>query len=227
MGSAILQIVAVWRGRIVGYRLLTKRRKITIGSHTGATFMAPMTDGRKRYVLIKPSRGGYTLRLAPNLRGEVQTGGETRDVMDILASPPGRRDKGALREVALTTGDRAKLYFAENPDLRIELRWVDPPEVLAKPKVEDPMMFQTLVGTSLVLGLAAALLVSLYRRAGEQPLCAVILAELATAKIEAPILEIEKKNTAAAWPPEKRRRRNEEEGQMKKAKEKANKLERC
>jgi hypothetical protein len=219
VGSAVLQAVAVWRGRIVGYRLLTKRRKITIGSHTGATFTTPRTDGRKRYVLIKPSRGGYTLRLAPNLRGEVQTGGETRDVMDLLAAPPTGRAKGDLREVTLGAGDRAKLFFAENADLRLEIRWVDPPEVLPRPRVEDPMMFQTLVGTSLVFGLAAAFLWFLY----SPPEKALTLTAAQVAKIEAPVLEIEKKVTAR-HAAEKAEKKKQEEGQMKKAKEKAGKL---
>jgi hypothetical protein len=222
MGSAILQVVVVWRGRIVGYRLLMRRRKITIGSHAGATFVTPTTDGRKRYVLIKPRRGGYGLRLAPNLRGEVQTGGETRDVVDILRSPPlGRtsRRSADIREVALGAGDRAKLYFAENSDLRLEIRWVDPPEVLPKPRVEDPMMFQTLVGTSIVLGLVATLLVFLWR-SPDKPLQ---LTAASVAKIEAPVLEIEKKNTARRSA-EKEEKKKQEEGQMKKAKEKAGKL---
>ena len=223
LGSAVLQVVAVWRGRIVGYRLLMGRRKVTIGSHVGATFNTPRTDGRKRYVLLKPRRGGgYTLRLAPNMRGEVQTGAEPRDVGAILAEPPLGRAKGDVREVALVSGDRAKLTFVENADLRIEIRWVDPPEVLPKPKVEDPMMFQTLVGTSIVLGLCAALLVFLYR-APEKAL--TVSAERA-AKIEAPVREIEKKATArrAAEKQEKEEKKKKEEGQMKKAKEKAGSL---
>jgi hypothetical protein len=222
MGTAILQVVVVWRGRIVGYRLLTRRRKVTIGSHRSATFVAPATDGRRRYVLVKPSRRGYTLRLAPNMRGDVQTGGETRDVVDILAAPPtGRVSRRApnLREVALATGDRAKLHFAENADLRIEIRWVDPPEVLPKPRVEDPMMFQTLVGTAIVLGLVAAVLVFLWRPP-EKPLA---LTAERIAKIEEPVLEIEKKVTARKAA-EKEEKKKQEEGQMKKAKDKAGKL---
>ena len=222
MGSAILQVVVVWRGRIVGYRLLTRRRKVTIGSHRAATFVAPATDGRRRYVLVKPSRGGYTLRLAPNMRGEVQTGGEARDVVDILAAPPtGRVSRRApnLREVALATGDRAKLHFAENADLRIEVRWVDPPEMLPKPRIEDPMMFQTLVGTSLVMGLAAAFLWFVYRA----PAKSLAMTAETAAKIEAPVLEIEKK-VSARHAEEKAEKKKQEEGQMKKAKEKAGKL---
>jgi hypothetical protein len=222
MGSAILQVVVVWRGRIVGYRLLTSRRKVTIGSHTRATFITPKAEGRKRYVLIKPQRGGYALRLSPALRGEVQVGGETRDVLDVLSGPsdPRRgRDKGDVRTVTLGTGDRAKLHFTENSDLRLEIRWVDPPEILAKPRVEDPMMFQTLTGMSLVFGLAAAFLVFMYR-APEKPLA---LTAERMAKIEAPVLEIEKKTTAR-HAAEKEEKKKQEEGQMKKAKDKAGKL---
>jgi hypothetical protein len=218
LGNAVLQVVTVWRGRIVGYRLLLKRRKVTIGSQRGASFVTPRAEGKKSFAIIKPKRGGYVLRLAPALRGEVFVGGETQDVLDILSSPPGRA-KGDVREVTLAPGDRAKLHFTENHDLRLEIRWVDPPEVLPKPKVEDPMMFQTLVGTSLVLGLAAALLVIMWRPA-EKPLA--ITAER-VAKIETPVLEIEKKNTARRAA-EKEEKKKQEEGQMKKAKEKAGKL---
>ena len=31
VGRAILQVVLVWRGQIIGYRLLDRRRKISIG----------------------------------------------------------------------------------------------------------------------------------------------------------------------------------------------------
>jgi hypothetical protein len=209
----------VWRGRIVGYRLLTSRRKITIGAHRGATFATPTADGRKRFVLVKPARGGYLLRLAPNMRGEVQTAGELRDVAAVLAGPPAKREKRGVREVALAPGDRAKLSFADSAELRVELRWVDPPEVLPKPKVEDPIMFQTLIGTALVLGLAAALLVVMWRPP-EKPL-AITVERIA--KIDAPVLEIEKKATARRAK-EKEEKKKQEEGQMKRAKEKAGRL---
>jgi hypothetical protein len=219
LGNAVLQVVTVWRGRIVGYRLLVKRRKVTIGSHVGASFVTPRAEGKKRYVLIKPARGGYVLRLAPALRGEVQVGGELHDVLDVLSTPPLGRQRGDVREVTIAPGDRAKLSFVENVDLRLEIRWVDPPEILPKPKVEDPMMFQTLIGTSLVLGLAAALLLFLWRPP-EKPLA---LTAERIAKIEEPVLEIEKKNTAR-HAAEKEEKKKQEEGQMKKAKEKAGKL---
>jgi hypothetical protein len=219
LGSAILQVVTVWRGRIVGYRLLTRRGKVTIGSHVGAHFATPTADGRKRFVLVKPSRGGYLLRLAPALTGEVFTNGEARTVADVLAWPATGRSRSDVREIVLGPGDRAKLSFVENADLRIEIRWVDPPEVLARPKVEDPQMFQTLVGTSLVLGLAALLLLFLYRPP-EKPLA---LTTERMAKIAEPVLELEKKNTARRKEKAEEKKKAEE-GQMKKAKEKAGKL---
>ncbi len=216
MASAIPQLVVVWRGRIIGYRLLTKRRKVSIGPSQKATFLTPMADGRQRFVLLKPTRGGYTLRLAPALRGEVSAAGNTAEVDDYLAQPPTKGVKGAVREVTLGIGDRAKLYFADSPDLRLEIRWVDPPEILARPKVEDPIMFQTLVGTGIVMGLAAVLLVLMYREP-EKPLQLTVER---MAKIEEPVLQIEKKATARRAEASKKA----DEGQMKKAKEKAGKL---
>jgi hypothetical protein len=219
LSSAILQVVVVWRGRIIGYQLLDKRRRVTIGEHKNATFLTPTADGRRRFVLLKPKRGGYQLRLAPGMRGEVQVGAGTSDVLDLLAQPALGRSKSPVREVPLSSGDRAKLHFEGNPDLRIEVRWVDPPEVLAKPKVEDPMMFQTLVGTGIVVGLAAALLVFIYAPP-EKPL---ELTAQRIAKIEEPILQLEKKQSARRAK-EKEEKKKQEEGQMKKAKEKAGKL---
>jgi hypothetical protein len=220
MGSAILQVVVVWRGHIIGYRLLDKRRRVTIGQHPRATFLTPVADGRARYVLLKPRRGGYALRLAPTMRGEVVAAGNTSSVEATLAQPPAKGDKGAVREVMLTTGDRAKLYFDGSPDLRIEIRWVDPPEVLPKPRVQDPAMFQTFVGTGLVLGLAAVLLLFVYQPPFKTD---AVLTAAAVAKIEAPIAEIEKKVTAR-HAEEKAEKKKAEEGQAKKAKEKAGKL---
>jgi len=228
LGSAILQVVIVWRGRIIGYRLLTRRRRITIGpGHTwmlkvpanlpyydnmqalvpNPTFVTPSVADRARYTLLRPKRGGYVLRLAPALGGEVFISGEARNASEVNG------------DLMLGPGDRAKLHFKESPELAIEIRWVDPPEVFAKPKVEDPAMFQTLVGTSIVLGLVAALLVFIYRPP-EKPLA---LTAERIAKIEEPVLQIEKKATARRAK-EKEEKKKEEEGQMKKAKEKAGKL---
>jgi hypothetical protein len=222
LNSAILQVVVVWRGRIIGYQLLDKRRRVTIGEHKSATFLTPTADGRRKFVLLKPRRGGYQLRLAPGMRGEVQVGAGTSDVLDLLAQPAMGRSKSPVREVPLSSGDRAKLHFDGNPDLRIEVRWVDPPELLAKPKVEDPQMFQTLVGTAIVLGLAAAGLWFSYSPP-EKPL---ELTAQRIAKIEEPILQLEKKQSArrAKEKQEKEEKKKQEEGQMKRAKEKAGKL---
>jgi hypothetical protein len=252
LSSAILQVAVVWRGRIVGYRLLDRRGRITVGPGFAdglprllsrllfgpgfgplspfrlfawvraighlvpdPTFVTPAIDRRARFRLLKPKRRGYALRLGPELGGEVQVSGEVQDAA-IAGTPIGRSD---VREVRLTPGDRAKLHFADSPDLKIEIRWVDPPETFPKPKIEDPMMFQTLVGTSIVLGLAAAALVIMWRPP-DKPLA---LTTERVAKIETPVLEIEKKNTARRAA-EKEEKKKQEEGQMKKAKEKAGKL---
>ena len=70
------------------------------------------------------------LRAAPGARAEGRSGpGRHRDVR----SPTSRRS-----EVDLARGDRAKLTFADGSDLRIEIRWVDPPERVAAPARRRP-----------------------------------------------------------------------------------------
>jgi len=69
-GRVVLQVVVVWRGTIIGYRLLNRRRKISVGRGKGATFVSPQADARAKFMLLKPRRDGYLLRLTPALRGE-------------------------------------------------------------------------------------------------------------------------------------------------------------
>jgi hypothetical protein len=74
-GHALLQIAAIWRGQIIGYRLLARRRRITVGPSKRATFNTPPLQGRKRYLLVRPRKGAYLVHLAPGLRGELTLGG--------------------------------------------------------------------------------------------------------------------------------------------------------
>ncbi len=171
-GHAILQVAAIWRGQIIGYRLLARRRRITVGPSKRATFNTPPLDGRARYLLVRPRKGAYVVHLAAGLRGEVTLGGIATAVEEI-----------ANRDVTLSPGDKAKLTFTEG-DLRLELRWVEPPEVLARPRVRDPQMVQITVGTAAVLGVFALLLNLIWTHDVPKP--PLVLDASRVAKIEAP-----------------------------------------
>ena len=138
----------IWRGQILGYKLLRKRRKVWVGSSKRATFTTPRLGGQQRFLLLVPKRDGYVLRLAPELKGDLVLGGTATSVTDVASS-----------EVDLARGDRAKLTFADGSDLRIEIRWVDPPERVPRPRIDDPEMIQYMMGTSIVLGIFATILV--------------------------------------------------------------------
>ena len=93
--SAALQVAVIWRGQILGYRLLRRRRKVTVGSSKRATFTTPQLGGQTKFLLLTPRRDGYVLRLAPELKGDLVLGG-TGDVR----SPTSRSsevDLGARR----------------------------------------------------------------------------------------------------------------------------------
>ena len=72
LGNAVLQVVTVWRGRIVGYRLLIKRRKVTIGSQRGASFVTPKAEGKRSFALIN---AGWYLPITDGRRLFVRRGG--------------------------------------------------------------------------------------------------------------------------------------------------------
>ena len=171
----------IWRGQIIGYRLLSRRRKITVGPSKRATFATPALEGKSKFLLLQPRRDGYVLHLASAFKGELTLGGVSTSVADI-----------ASRDVDLARGDKAKLIFADGSDLRIELRWVDPPDRIARPRIRDPQMVQITVGTSIVLGALAILLNVMWEKTEPKPPLALDAQRVA--KIEAPAaIEFEKK----------------------------------
>ena len=208
--KAALQVAVIWRGQILGYKLLRKRGKVTVGSSKRATFTTPQLGGQQRFLLLTPKRDGYVLRLAPELKGDLVLGGSATSVTDVASS-----------EVDLARGDRAKLTFADGSDLRIEIRWVDPPEFIPRPRVDDPEMVQYMLGTSIVLGIFATILVFMWEKEAPRPPLA--LSPERIVKIEAPqAVEFQKEKKKEAEKAESDSK--EKEGQMKRAKDKAGKL---
>jgi outer membrane biosynthesis protein TonB len=113
--------------------------------------------------------------------------------------------------------------FSELGDLRVEIRWVDPPEAVPRPRVQDPDMVQTMVGTSIVLGMFAALLTLMWEK--EPPRPPLALSPDRITKIEAPeALEFQKKEVAKHEKEKAEEKSKEKEGQTKRAKDKAGKL---
>jgi hypothetical protein len=212
-GHAKLQVAMIWRGQIIGYRLLSRRRKVTVGPSKRATFVTPALEGRSKFLLLQPRRDGYVLHLAPALKGELHLGGLATTVADVTS-----------REVDFARGDKAKLVFADGSDLRVEIRWVDPPEAIPRPRFRDPHMAQITVGTAIVFGLMAALLNFMWEK--EEPRPPLALNPDRVAKIEAPAaLEFEKKEVIKREKADEKS--TEKEGQTKRAKDKAGKLGRA
>jgi hypothetical protein len=207
----MLQVAMIWRGQILGYRLLSRRRKITVGPSKRATFVTPPLEGKTKFLLLQPRKDGYVLHLASELAGELTLGGVNTPVAEV-----------ASRDVDIARGDKAKLVFADGSDLRIELRWVDPPEYIARPRVRDPQMVQITFGTSIVLGVLSAVLTMLWEKSEPKPPLA--LDPNRVAKIEAPAaLEFEKKEIKKAKE-EEAEKSKEKEGQTKRAKDKAGRI---
>ena len=213
--NAMLQVALIWRSTIIGYRLLSRRRKVTVGPHKRATFMTPPLRGQQKFRMLSPRRDGYVLHLAPEFKGEITIAGSAMPVGDVTS-----------RDVDLAPGDRAKLAFNEIPELRIEIRWVDPPEAIPRPRFRDPEMVQITVGTAIVLGMFAALLTMMWEKEPPKPPLALNADRIT--KIEAPqALEFQKKEVAKHEKEQAEEKSKEKEGQMKRAKEKAGKLGRA
>ena len=201
----------IWRGQIIGYRLLPRRRKVTVGPSKRATFVTPPLEGKSKYLLLSPRRDGYVLHLASALKGDLTLGGVTTSVADV-----------ASRDVDIARGDKAKLIFGDGSDLRVEVRWVDPPEAISRPRVRDPQMVQITVGTAIVMGALAVVLNFMWEK--EEPKPPLALDAQRIAKIEAPeAIEFEKKEVKKQKE-EEAEKSTEKEGQTKRAKEKAGRI---
>jgi hypothetical protein len=207
----MLQVAMIWRGQILGYRLLARRRKVTVGPSKRATFATPPLGGKNKFLLLQPRRDGYVLHLSSELGGELTLAGVSTPVGEV-----------ASRDVDLARGDKAKLIFGDGSDLRIELRWVDPPDRIPRPRVRDPQMVQITFGTSVVLGVLSAVLTLLWEKTEPKPPLALDANRVA--KIEAPAaIEFEKKEIKKAKE-EEAEKSKEKEGQTKRAKEKAGRI---
>jgi hypothetical protein len=217
----VLQVLLVWRNQILRYELLRKARRVTIGPSKRAMLITPPVLGsRQKFRLARPKRGGYVVELAPGMRGDIHQGGQQIAVAEVLAGPQTRRRKGDVREVTIEPGDRARILLREGGDLRIELRFVDEPEIIGHPRHEDPLLRRSITVATLVLGGAAALMTLLWSK--EPPKTLAISPERLV-KLEAPI---EQAKTASRQRAEKKKEEEKktDEGQMKKAKEKAGKV---
>jgi outer membrane biosynthesis protein TonB len=208
---AMLQVAMIWRGQILGYRLLSRRRKVTLGPSKRATFVTPPLEGKNKFLLLQPRRDGYVLHLSSKLHGELTLGGTVTPVAEV-----------ASRDVDLARGDKAKLVFADGSDVRIELRWVDPPDYIPRPRFRDPHMVQITMGTAIVLGALSILLTLLWEKTEPKPPLALDANRVA--KIEVPeAIEFEKKEIKKAKE-EEAEKSKEKEGQTKRAKEKAGRI---
>jgi outer membrane biosynthesis protein TonB len=216
----VLQVAMVWRDQILTYELLRHKRRVTIGPSKHAMLTTPPVLNRGRFLLARPKGGGYLLQVAPGMRGDVQQAGQIIPVLEILTGPPTRRRKGDLREVSIQPGDRARIHLREGGDLRIELRFVDQPERIGRPRHEDPLLKRTLTIATIVVGLFATLLTVMWSR--EPPRTLALTAERLV-KLEAPI-EAEKTVSRQRAEKKKEEEKKSDEGQIKKAKEKAGKI---
>jgi outer membrane biosynthesis protein TonB len=158
MNHPSLQITYRWKGQVIAYRLVGRREVVSIGDHKRVTFATPRLDGfPARFVLLKPIRQGYQLRLGPGLSGTLEMRGQKRTVGDVLVQPAVRRflrDPGMFREAELYPGDRATLDLdiAAPGSLQLLISFAEAPERIARPKVmPDRLLVRTTGATAIAL----------------------------------------------------------------------------
>jgi outer membrane biosynthesis protein TonB len=216
-----MQVAMVWRNQILRYELLRHKRRVTIGPSKRAFFATPPVLERARYLLARPKGGGYIVQLAPGMGGDVQQGGQTITVPEILAGPATRKRKGDVREVTIQPGDRARIQLRDGGDLRVELRFVDEPEVIGRPRHEDPLLRRITTTMTIILGLAATMMTLMWSK---EPPKSLAISPERLVKLEKPIEQEKVATKARAEKKKEEEKQKTDEGQVKKAKEKAGKI---
>lgn len=220
----MLQVALVWQGKILSYRLCGPRQKVTVGPSPRATLVAPpmsISGDETRFALLVPEKplGCYRLRLTAAITGELTLKGEKRRMAEVWAAaalaPSAAPGDAGVREVEFRPGDKARLAFTDAPELRLEIRYVDPPPRIPRPRLSrtEPFFARTAALTAMVLGIfVAAVLVF---APDEEPARLVMTAERA-AKLLPPIPPLLAPR-ASSKPEEEKKK--EEAGQVKKAKD--------
>jgi hypothetical protein len=228
-GSSTLQVALIWRGKLIGYRLLDRQEQLTIGPAPGTTFAtAPVLPGRRhgRFPLVAPAKaaaGRHRLRLTSLISGEIVVGGQTKTVAEVIAGTPTIDRQGHVHEIEIGAGDKARLGFTEADGLRLEIRYVDRPPVIPRPRLSDtePLLAQITALTAMTLFLVVA--AALVFAPDDGPPTLAISAER-RAKILPPQAPPPPPPPAPKKAEEKEKEKEKESGQMTKAKEEKGRL---
>jgi hypothetical protein len=232
-----LEVALHWRGQLIAYRLYRRPRRVSVGPNKRATMITPAVMMKaSRFTLLRPHAGGVRLRLAPGMRGEIalaaSASGAPMSVVDVLAQPPQSRFQRHLRRVDLTPGDQARIVLNEIGDLHIDVRFVPEPDVVPRPRNEEPLLRKIMIVSGFIAALFSGVATQIW---GENPPRQIAISNERLVKLQAP-MEREKK-WAARHAEEKKKeeeaedakkageqKKEADEGQAKRAKEKAGKL---
>ena len=228
-----LQVTYLWNDQILGYRLLGRHDRVTIGDREGVTFATPRPSGfPRRFALICPVRDGFRLRVGPGMSGELILRGQQRTVGDILTQPAIRgflRDPGMFREVEIYPGDSVILRFDDMGTVEIRISYADAPEVVPRPPfLRDLAIVRT---SALAFSVTMALYGAIRVLTAGMPSPTAEISQERFAKVVAPALERPKHRAAEARRKaavaEDRRLRDKEAAESRRAREREGRLGRA
>jgi hypothetical protein len=239
-----LEVIYDWRQTRLVQRLLGRGEMVTFGTGPSAQLVAPEGQADhlgqdpwpKKMPLLRPRPIGHRLRLLPAMTGRLQVRGQSVDVGSLFAAPGKKRflrKPAPHREIDLAPGDTAELVVDAVNQLRITLAFVDPPEILRRPRMTEPLLWKCLFWS--VNAILSALIVIIYfgsRIPPFTPEVAISEARLAriikTEPVRDVMAEARAKAEADARAAEARRKQREREAaESRKAKQAEGKLGRA
>lgn len=142
----------VWGGAVQADVLARRRRPVTIGPRTDATFFTPDFDLSPGFPILAPHRRGATLWVVPGMTGTACADGEVVDIAEFLDRPAGERETpGDARKLRVGPGDWGVIELDGRGDHVLFFHFAEEGPRLGGARLRDPELLWPALAFTLVL----------------------------------------------------------------------------
>jgi hypothetical protein len=135
-----LRVSYVWRDEVMADLIAGRRRKITLGTRAGATFVTPDLGLPERFKIIRRGSRGHLLTLGSGMAGRLSLGGQQIDVAEFLRHGNGERPAGAqgsFRATKVAPGDWGVIHLDGRGHHSLFFQFVRPDPIVPRSTWRD------------------------------------------------------------------------------------------
>jgi len=135
-----LRVSYVWRDELMSDLIVGRRRKVTLGTRAGATFVTPELGLPPRFPIIRRSSRGHLLTLGTSMTGRLSLGGQEIDVAEFVHDRSGERSArahGSFRATRVAPGDWGVIHLDGRAQHSLFFQFVRPDPILPRATWRD------------------------------------------------------------------------------------------